>query len=114
VCDNRYCLWCRELERKQKSYSKIKNPKHFQKNEISKKLLTLRNHFRLKKFNYISYKKKKPFKPNFRIPKITTELNNFVEDAHWTIIDYLNLRPKHVFPPQIKKKKTRFNTTIKS
>jgi aminoglycoside 3-N-acetyltransferase len=103
LCNSRFCLWCREVERKLSLHRKVKTPRYFQKYNVFQCLVALRNRVALKKFNFISFKKKKSYKLKFGIPMITFELNNLVEDAHWAIVDFFSLRPKFVFRPRLKK-----------
>ncbi len=105
LCNNVHCLWCREAERTLNLYKKIKKPRYFQKYTVIQKLVSLRNQFRLIKYNYISYIKEKKPNPKGRIPLFTTQLKSLIEDLHWTIIDFLNLRSKFYFRPRISKNK---------
>jgi aminoglycoside 3-N-acetyltransferase len=55
LCDDIFCLQCRELERRMKLYQKIANPKLFQRNLFTRKLIETRNKLILKKYSYVSY-----------------------------------------------------------
>jgi aminoglycoside 3-N-acetyltransferase len=55
LCDDIFCLQCRELERRMKLYPKIANPKLFQRNQFTRKLIETRNKLILKKYSYVSY-----------------------------------------------------------
>jgi aminoglycoside 3-N-acetyltransferase len=55
LCNDIFCLQCRELERSMDLYSKIDNPKLFQRNLFTRKLIELRNKMILEKFSYVSY-----------------------------------------------------------
>jgi aminoglycoside N3'-acetyltransferase len=102
LCDSRFCLWCREVERRLGLYKKVKTPRYFQKYKIIQRLVALRNRLALKKYNFISFKKKKYYRFKFGIPMINFELNNFIEDAQWVIVDFFSLRPRFDFRPRLK------------
>ena len=51
LCENIFCFWCRELERRNDLYNKIMNPRYFQRVTLMIMILTLINWFRLK--NYV-------------------------------------------------------------
>jgi aminoglycoside N3'-acetyltransferase len=102
LCDSRFCIWCRELERKLNLYDKIKNPRYFQKYKVIQNLFALRNSIALKKYNYLSYQRKS--NPKLTIPIIGIELHNIVEDTYWMLVDFLNLRPNFYFLTQKRKK----------
>ena len=51
LCDNIFCFWCRELERRTNLYDKIMNPRYFQRSTLIIMILALINWIRLK--NYV-------------------------------------------------------------
>jgi aminoglycoside N3'-acetyltransferase len=55
LCDNMYCLRCRELERTMNLYQKIKNPKTFQRNLILRKAIAIRNRFLLQNHGHTPF-----------------------------------------------------------
>jgi aminoglycoside 3-N-acetyltransferase len=55
LCDDIFCLQCRELERRMNLYQKIANPKLFQRNLFVRNFITARNKLILKKYNQLSY-----------------------------------------------------------
>lgn len=59
LCDNVFCLWCRELERRLNLYKKIENPKYFQKSSFMIQTIALVNWFRLKKYRFMSFRRGK-------------------------------------------------------
>ena len=58
LCDDIFCLQCRELERRMNLYHKIANPKLFQRNLFVRNFITTRNKLILKKYNKLSYSNK--------------------------------------------------------
>lgn len=54
LCDDCFCLFCRNLERKMDLYPKIKNPKLFQRNLLIRRILRLRHNYVLNRDNQIS------------------------------------------------------------
>ena len=59
LCNDIWCLWCREAERKLELYEQIKNPRIFQKNVFLRTAIAKANHIRLKKQHLFAYKSKK-------------------------------------------------------
>ncbi|PVX26459.1 MAG: hypothetical protein CW691_01400, partial [Candidatus Bathyarchaeum sp.] len=57
LCEDVSCIWCRELERRMNLFSRIENPKFFQKNGIAVNLTALVNRVRLKRFNLVPLQK---------------------------------------------------------
>jgi aminoglycoside 3-N-acetyltransferase len=55
LCDDIFCLQCRELERRMNLYQKIANPRLFQRNLFVRNIITARNKLILKKYNHLSY-----------------------------------------------------------
>jgi aminoglycoside 3-N-acetyltransferase len=55
LCDDIFCLQCRELEKRMGLYSKIVNQRLFQRNLFTRKLIEQRNKMILKKYSYVSY-----------------------------------------------------------
>ncbi|MCZ6675302.1 MAG: AAC(3) family N-acetyltransferase, partial [Verrucomicrobia bacterium] len=49
VCGDISCLWCREVERRLALYDTIENPAYFQKSRLLRKLIAIRNGFRLRR-----------------------------------------------------------------
>jgi len=54
ICDDIFCLYCREHERRKNLYQKIKNPKLFQKNWAARKILGVLHKAALIRFNHFS------------------------------------------------------------
>ena len=54
LCDNCFCLYCRNLERKKNLYPKIENPKIFQKSRLVRTVLLFRLKYVLKRYHSIS------------------------------------------------------------
>lgn len=52
LCNDAFCLWCRELEKRMDLYEEIENPKYFQKG-IMVKFIALINWFRLRIFGIV-------------------------------------------------------------
>lgn len=48
LCDDFFCLWCRELEKRMNLYNLISSKKTFQKNSILRVLLSIINNLRLR------------------------------------------------------------------
>ena len=59
LCDDFSCIWCRELERRMKLYSKIEKPFFFQRNLIVLQFLGLVNEIRVSRFNSLRYQQGK-------------------------------------------------------
>ena len=59
LCDDWYCLKCRELERIMNLYTKMANPRPFQKNIIIREILSWRNRLLIWQFKYYNKMKKK-------------------------------------------------------
>lgn len=57
LCDDIFCLWCRELERRLNLYNKIVNPKIFQKNKLLIKIIALFNRVRSRRYNLLLFLK---------------------------------------------------------
>lgn len=57
LCDDAFCLECRELERILNLYDIIKNPHIFQRSIIVRELIEARNKLILKKYSHISIRK---------------------------------------------------------
>ena len=56
LCDNILCLWCRDFERRMNLYSKIENPRFFQKSIFMIRIIALINRFRLKRYSFLSFR----------------------------------------------------------
>lgn len=56
LCSDIFCLECRELERKLNLYSRINNPRFFQKNPLAIMLIGFRNKLVLKRYSYFGLK----------------------------------------------------------
>jgi aminoglycoside 3-N-acetyltransferase len=54
LCDDCFCLYCRDLERRKNLYSKIQNPKIFQKSRLVRIMLRFRHKYVLKRDSSIS------------------------------------------------------------
>jgi len=59
LCDNAFCLRCRELERRLNLYDSIENPRFFQKNLVCRTLINLRNIIILRRYTRFSLKSPK-------------------------------------------------------
>ena len=89
LCNDGFCLWCREIERKLNLFDQIKNPKVFQKNVAVIRIVAFVNKIRLKRFNFVAFQKEKT---NIRFtPTTTTEL--LLEFLHGL---YLTIRTKFI------------------
>lgn len=76
LCNEIWCLWCREAERKMRLYAEIKNPKVFQKNVFLRTAIAKANQIRLKKHHFFAYK---PRKTSMSLPKF--KRLKFLEEA---------------------------------
>ena len=101
LCQDPYCLWCREIERKLNLYGQIGKPRYFQKSRIIREAIALGNHIRLKKYSYISFRNSALSTFWFPIPIFGFVLNGVRENLPWTIVDLLKLRPRFDFNPRI-------------
>jgi hypothetical protein len=94
LCDGFYCLWCREFERRMNLYRKIKKPKFFQKNILVIKLISLINKYRLKEYQYLSFKRNREKKiKRFRFSKIRfliSELRRSIRILYLVIYEILH------------------------
>jgi aminoglycoside 3-N-acetyltransferase len=82
LCDDIFCLQCRELERRMKLYKRIVNPRLFQRNLLIRKVIALRNRLVLSKYSYVSYR------DSFRPERIG--IRNFLEYPFPRIVRLVN------------------------
>ena len=68
LCDDIFCLRCRETEKRLNLYSRIENPHFFQKSKFMRKVLGWRNSFVLGRYSHISFSNdsthKRPITPD--------------------------------------------------
>ena len=55
LCDNVWCIWCREVERELNLYDRIVDRKYYQKYAIIRTFLSLVNRMRIKKYRYLRF-----------------------------------------------------------
>lgn len=55
LCNNIYCLRCRELERKMNLYDRIANPALHQRSRLARKIVSFRNRLILKKYSHVAF-----------------------------------------------------------
>jgi len=84
LCNDICCIWCREAERKMDLYSRIDNPKYFQKHLWIAKTIALINKFRVKKYRYLSFEKEtsKCFSRTGRIGFLLDEFRGFLKNMY--------------------------------
>ena len=98
LCDDVGCLWCREVERRLKLYSAVKNPMYFQKIVLLRTFIALVNNFRLRKFNYLFFRKRgkmgafvESLGNRMNLPSaLTWFFNGFIRDLQYLLWDLLH------------------------
>jgi aminoglycoside N3'-acetyltransferase len=95
LCNNMFCLWCRELERRMNLFNKIKNPRFFQKNSFISNFIALFNLVRLKRFNLLIFQEGKNSYNNSKYSKFHIA-KEFLEDLNLVIRSHCQLTKQQV------------------